>query len=241
MKELRVAIFRLFEEGKKKREISRLLKVPEATVRKPIKRFQETGSHKDHQGRGRKKTVNSATNRQKIKGRLQRNPKWLTRKLAKATGISRRSVQRIIKDDLHLKAYKIQEVHLLTDKMKETRLKRSRMLKRRFAAGRHRSILFSDEKIFTIEQNHNHQNDRIWPKEAPSQEQVIARTQKPKSVMVWAGITYDGKTPLIFIKEGVKVDQVVYQTMLQDKVLPWAQDPFVDRHWTFQQDSAPTH
>ena len=59
--------------------------------------------------------------------------------------------------------------------------------------------------------------------------------------MVWAGITHDGKTPLIFIKEGVKVDQVVYQTMIQDKVLPWAQDHFGDRHWTFQQDSAPSH
>ena len=55
MKEPRVAIFRLFEEGKKKREISRLLKVPEATVRKAIKRFQETGTHEDRQGRVEKR------------------------------------------------------------------------------------------------------------------------------------------------------------------------------------------
>lgn len=242
MKELRCAIYRLFEQGKRKSEISRLLQVPESTVRKVIKRFQETGSHDDRPGRGAKKTATTAANREKIKRRIQRNSSWSTRKLAKACGISRSSVGRIVKQDLLLRSYKLQKAHLLTEAMKETRLERCKPLKRRFAAGRHRSILFSDEKIFDIEQCYNRQNSRMWSAEPPSpDDRIVARSQKPKSVMVWAGVTHDGKTPLVFIPEGVKVNQDVYRAMLQSQVLPWTRDHFGNRHWTFQQDSAPSH
>src|SRR5258706_8969734 len=124
MKELRSAVFRLFQEGMKRRAISRLLKVPESMVRRDIKRFQETNSHEDRRGRGRKKNVNIAANRQKIKSRLQRNPRWSTRKLGKETKISRRSVQRIIKNNLHMKSCKLKKAHLITEDMKEPRLER---------------------------------------------------------------------------------------------------------------------
>jgi inhibitor of nuclear factor kappa-B kinase subunit alpha len=242
MKELRLAIFRLFKGGMKKRAIARLLKVPESTVRDDIKRFQETNSHEDRKGRGRKRTVNIASNRQKIKNRLKKNPRLSTRKLAKTIKISRQSVRRIIKNELHMKSYKLKKAQLLTEKAKNIRLERAKLLKTRFSANKHRSILFSDEKLFTIEQNHNRQNDRIWSQEEPSiQDRVVARSQNPKSVMVWAGITYDGKTPLIFIENGVKINQKTYRTMLNDQLMPWAQSHFGDRHWTFQQDSAPAH
>ena len=40
---------------------------------------------------------------------------------------------------------------------------------------------------------------------------LMFRRQKPASVMIWAGVTSTGeKTPLIFIEEGVKVNQHVY-------------------------------
>uniref|UniRef100_A0A914DC76 Transposase n=1 Tax=Acrobeloides nanus TaxID=290746 RepID=A0A914DC76_9BILA len=42
MKEFRPAIIRMHERGIEKREISRLLGIHEATVRKAIKRFEET-------------------------------------------------------------------------------------------------------------------------------------------------------------------------------------------------------
>jgi transposase len=242
MKQFREAIVRLFNDGMPKRKISRLLRVPESTVRKVIDRFQETGTNADRHGRGRKRTARTSANAQKIKSRLQRNPRLSTRKLAASTGISRRTVQRIVSQDLKLKPFKLQEAHSLTDSMKATRLQRSRALKRRFAARRHRLILFSDEKFFTIEQAHNRQNDRIWAPEPPSpQMRIVGRSQKPKSVMVWAGITYDGKTPLFFIEDGLKIDKMVYQAMLREKVLPWARVHFGDRQWIFQQDSAPSH
>ena len=59
------------------------------------------------------------------------------------------------------------------------------------------------------------------------------RTQKPASVMIWAGATSTGRTPLVFIPHGVKINQEVYrETILEKVVKPWA-------HEHFKQDSAP--
>ena len=60
--------------------------------------------------------------------------------------------------------------------------------------------------------------------------------------MVWGGITSDGKTPLVFVDQGVKINKENYrQEILQAVVKPWAEKHFEHRSWTFQQDSAPAH
>ena len=60
--------------------------------------------------------------------------------------------------------------------------------------------------------------------------------------MAWGGICASGKTPLIFLEKGVKVDQHLYRKeVLQAVVLPWATYHFGDTNWIFQQDSAPAH
>lgn len=60
--------------------------------------------------------------------------------------------------------------------------------------------------------------------------------------MVWAGICATGKTPLVFIDSGVKMNQDLYRKdILQDVVLPWAQQHFDSHSWIFQKDSTPSH
>ncbi|KIH64097.1 hypothetical protein ANCDUO_05596 [Ancylostoma duodenale] len=59
--------------------------------------------------------------------------------------------------------------------------------------------------------------------------------------MVWAGITYTGKAPLIFVHEGVKVQGPQYFVILENKVLPWAPRYFGEEIRTYQQDGAPSH
>lgn len=86
---------------------------------------------------------------------------------------------------------------------------------------------FLDEKPFSIEQAFNPQNDRIWVTEAPAiEDRIVERTQKPKSVMVWDAMTHSGKSPLVFIEEGVKINQDVYRNMLQTHIILWASDHF---------------
>ncbi|KIH62180.1 hypothetical protein ANCDUO_07539 [Ancylostoma duodenale] len=96
-------------------------------------------------------------------------------------------------------------------------------------AGRRGRILFSDEKWFDVERAHNRQNDRVRLKgKPPLEEKMTTRRQIPKQVMVWTGITYTGKTPLIFVDEGVKVQGPQCCAILENKVSPGAPRYFRD-------------
>ncbi|GFX43820.1 uncharacterized protein TNCV_4110991 [Trichonephila clavipes] len=96
------------------------------------------------------------------------------------------------------------------------------------AASQHwERFLFNDEKLFTIQQILNSQNDRIWSGDNSSTSTVVGRHQYRKSVMVWCGIIASGKTPLSFMVEGVKINHKVYRRdIIEAVVLPWAQKHF---------------
>ncbi|GFW96735.1 DDE_3 domain-containing protein [Trichonephila clavipes] len=111
---------------------------------------------------------------------------------------------------------------------------------RRAASQRWERFLFTDEKLFTVQQIHNSQNDRIWCVDAPSTSAIVEHRQYPKSVMVWGGICASGKTPSVFVEEGVEIYQKVYRRdIIEAVVLPWDQKHFGNSNWTLQQDSAP--
>jgi len=130
-------------------------------------------------------------------------------------------------------------------KIKRKRYRKCLVLKWLVAAGRVKNVLFSDEKIFTVQRHHNIQNDRILLKKGSAYylaKKIVTRSLFPKSVMVWAGITADGKTPLVFVERGVKINAEIYQENILRKVLlPWSQKHYGNRSWTFQQDWAPAH
>lgn len=85
------------------------------------------------------------------------------------------------------------------------------------------SILFTDEKLFCMQESYNPQNSRILGKkksDIPVDKKAVFRKQGAASVMVWAGVMTCGKkTPLIFIEKGVKINKDVYLAMLRDEVL----------------------
>uniref|UniRef100_A0A915E564 Tc1-like transposase DDE domain-containing protein n=1 Tax=Ditylenchus dipsaci TaxID=166011 RepID=A0A915E564_9BILA len=104
-----------------------------------------------------------------------------TRKLGKKMAISRDSAHRILVEDLGLKPYKMLSRQELGLAHIIKRLQRCRGMRRRFANGRHRNVVFTDEKIFTIEQAHNKQNDRVWMKELPAiEERLVTHEQHPQ-------------------------------------------------------------
>ncbi|XP_054715384.1 uncharacterized protein LOC129224863 [Uloborus diversus] len=134
MSNKRVAILELFRQGKRQCEIVRLLGVGKDLVSKAFKQYKKLGHDGRRPGSVRKRTVNTSANRKIIKKRVQRNPRVSMRKIAHETGISDRSVHRIAKEELNLKAYKLQKVQLLTDDNKRVRLQRCCQLKRPAAA-----------------------------------------------------------------------------------------------------------
>ncbi|KAI6646849.1 hypothetical protein LOD99_9118 [Oopsacas minuta] len=101
---------------------------------------------------------------------------------------------------------------LLSEQNKNKRLQRCKELVSRYKNHAHRDILFSDEKLFTVEQVLNFQNDRILAtakNTLPKSTFQVSRANMPASVMVWGGITFDGRTPLVFIPQGLKINQTV--------------------------------
>ena len=146
------------------------------------------------------------------------------------------------KKELMLKPYKLQKRQLLTEKNKQVQLQRCRQLLHRAASKNWENFLFTDEKLFTVEQAHNRQNDRFWSVNASGPSSVVEHRQKSKLVMVWAGVCASGKTPLVFVEQGVEISKDVYvRDILQAFVLPRTQQHFGDQKWTLQQDSAPAH
>jgi hypothetical protein len=134
---------------------------------------------------------------------------------------------------------------MLTIPQKKARVIKCRALLRRYGPEKVKRILFTDEKVFNVEEHFNKQNDRIWAKNVksiPINKKKAKRAHHPGSVMVWAGFSWDGKAPLHFVQKGVKVKSKNYLCdVLEPVVAPLNTTLFEDRPWTFQQDSAPAH
>lgn len=46
---------------------------------------------------------------------------------------------------------------------------------------------------------------------------------KPKGLMVWCGVGFNAKAPLIFVRAGVKISTDVYRTEILEPVEQWAE------------------
>ena len=159
-KEKRGAIISLYNDGKKPLFILNTLNIPRNTVYGAIKHHKELGSLEDRPRSGRPVAVATIANKEKIRKKISRNPQRSMRTMTKTMKISKDSVRKIVTTMLGHRYYKISKCHFLNDNMKLNRFKKACRMLRLIAAGRYHSILFTDEKICTIENYHNHQNDR---------------------------------------------------------------------------------
>ena len=78
-----------------------------STVERWCKMIRDTGKITLFKSTGRLRTVRTAVNIQKVKHRHDRLQVFSYRKIARDLRISRTSAQRILKDDLKLKSYRI--------------------------------------------------------------------------------------------------------------------------------------
>lgn len=75
---------------------------------------------------------------------------------------------------------------------------------------------------------------------------VVEHRRKFQSVIAWGRICPSGLTPLIFVNQGVKINQEQATRfgllgMLQHAAFSWSRIHFGSRYCPFQQDSAPAH
>ena len=103
-------------------------------------------------------------------------------------------------------------------------------------------LVFSDEKKFNIKHHVNPQNDRVWSHDGEIGPRRVTWAQGLASVMVWAVVIESGRSPLVFVEQGIKLNQENYRNdILVGSLLPWAKEHFKKCPWMFQQDSVPSH
>uniref|UniRef100_A0A8R1EK37 HTH luxR-type domain-containing protein n=1 Tax=Caenorhabditis japonica TaxID=281687 RepID=A0A8R1EK37_CAEJA len=211
----RPSIELLFKRGLGSAEIARRLQISSSTVRNVVAAIKKRGDASEVKKSGRPRSVNTRNTRAIIKKRIIRNDGLSLNRMASQLGIARSTVQSIVKNDLKLKMRRVSDV------------------------------IWTDEKIFTIEPLPNRQNQRqlLSKDDSMSPKRRLAHNRLfPKSVMVWAGITATGKTPLVFIERNVKINSEVYQKIvLMDNLLPWVTQHFAGGPFILQQDWAPSH
>ena len=244
----RSTIVQLFKQGKKPGAILKILNMPKTRrkfVYRTIKRFQDTNSVKDKPRSGRPVSVTKTKMKKVVWSRILRNPRRSIRKMAAQLKMSPKSLRTIVRRGLGLSSYKRRKVHLISTLVREKKLSRSKGLLKRFANFGLDQVLFFDEKLFTVEEVSNSQNDRILSQflsTIPDKFRYVKRVQKPLSVMVWAGVSAVGRTPLVFVPPGVKINALTYQDLI---LKPFVKDlertMFNNKPFLFQQDGAPAH
>jgi inhibitor of nuclear factor kappa-B kinase subunit alpha len=211
-------------------------------VYRTIKRFLDTGSNDERPKMRRQRTVRTPAIVKVIRERIRRNCGRSARKTARQLEINRETVRKIFKDDLTLKPFNKRKVHGLSEATKKKRIERSKHILAWHAGD---ETIFSDEKMFVLEQSQNSQNDRAWSvsiQDIPEDKQHVPRFQNAASIMVWGAISPRGKLPLIFIEMGVKINANYYlEEVLKKNVIPNAKSLFGDDYYCFQQDGAPSH
>jgi hypothetical protein len=211
-------------------------------IERTIRRWRTEKTTTDHKRTGRPRTVRTAHLIKLVRDRLRRCKQRRTSRLAASLETSQRSMHRLLRVDLGVKAFKRQKRQQIPPLNYAKRLERCRAILGRRDTG---PILFTDEKKWTVEEAFNPQNDRIWAtsiEEArASNTYYVGRIQNPAYVMVWGAISEEGKFALEFLPDEKITGHKYRELVLKGVVGPRAAEVFGDRSWTFQQDSAPAH
>lgn len=212
------------------------------SVQRTLKRFYETGELNDRKKIGRPRIVRTPEKIKAVRERIRRNPARSERKLAHEFNTSSTTIHCLLHEDLGVRPFKKRKVHGLTEAQKVKRFHRSKVLLDWHAGD---EIIFSDEKIFLLQESFNPQQHRVWAvsiEDIPADKWLVTSFQNVISVMVWSGICKRGKLSLLFIEKGVKVNAQYYlDQVLRAHLLPEAQKLFGEDYFCFQQDGAPSH
>lgn len=246
--ELRSLFLTLVGKGLPRGVIRQQLKnagAADRTIRHWFERHQQGKPLDGRSSNGKKATVVTKQAVNRVRHRLHRNPQRSCRKLAKDMHISFRSMWRILHEKLGVRPYKRRIAQSLTDAQKRKRLDRCKGLLRRFARGKHRQIVFFDEKIFAMQITYCAQNQRVYARrsaDVPKKLRTVPRVKYPRIAHVGVAVSFERKFPLVFFKNGATIRQDNFRAEVLEPIaasIPLAR--FADRNWSFVMDGAPAH
>lgn len=240
---LAAQIVALIQDGRSQAHCSRFFHVSRSVVQRVWERFQETGEYRRRRGQGRRRITTARTDRAIVRT-VRRDPFTNAVRIAQQqrdrTGQNQISAQ-TVRNRLHesgLRSRAPNVVPVLTLRHRQARLQFARehvdWTDRQWS-----NVLFSDESRFCL-QSDDHRI-RAWRRRGERYSQRFVRqrrTHNGPGVMVWAGISWNFRTELHFVRG--TVNQFTYiDNILRPHVLPMRRR--IGRNFVFMQDNATSH
>ena len=223
------------------KQISRILGASEKTVYNIKKKMimSKTITRKTGSGGSNKKRTKTFI--KTLKSKVQKDPTKSMRKMARELKVDSKTVRNSVKYDLKLKSYTRTPKHLLTTAMKEKRHERFKKITTLLKKNPFIVMIFSDEKIFTVDAVLNRRNDR-YIAESTAEVKETFRTKHPSQVIPFRVVASDGKTiPIKFYKTDEKINVETYYKTLRYQVLPWLKTNYPYENYVWTQDGTPAH
>lgn len=226
----------LFQADVRAKVISRIVGIHVSSVYRIVKRgeVKHKGGHTPHN----KKVDDNF--RALVKSKIEEDPTKSIRRHAKDFNVAPSTMHAVVKS--LGKVSRIRPLRqFMSEKQKKSRQVRSKKILSWMKHHPTTIKIFSDEKIFTINQAYNRQNDRVLIDKGDTPPPVY-QYNRPKAVTVLGVVASNGmKCPLIFVDQGVKLNAKHYIKLLKTHVVPWLKDNFPRNDYVFQQDGAPWH
>lgn len=162
--------------------------------------------------------------------------------MSKVIGRSRSTLAYHIKKTLTLKLVKKARVHFMSKMNIEKRKNRAKPFYN-YLQRNLNQIITTDEAWFYLS-NCNGKRAVQYIKKSENYKSATKFQKKQehsKGVMVWAGISMNGKTNIIFVDPGTKINRHYYINRILVDFIDMARVLYPKRNFIFHQDSAPSH
>ncbi len=239
---IRERVVALRQEGYKQSDIADVVGISQSTVCKILKRQREAGNVRPRKPPGRPRLTTRRDDRQLL-NLCRRNRKMPTSRLRRlwrrhhGINVSRSTVNRRLLQHGY-RARRLTKCPRLAVRHRVARLRWARE-HRRLHPGHWRHVVFTDESRYILDRTDGRQRVRRLPGENLRDDCIHETTQGGGgSVMIWAGIHYEGKTPLV-VPDG-NVNAVVYRDILEYHCLPHARRVY-GHNFRLQDDNARPH
>lgn len=177
-----------------------------------VARFRDFGSVLNEYV-GSVKTVRTPENVERVRQAVVRSPTSSARRQALALNITRRSLGRILHDDLRFHPYKIQIVHKILPQDFATRIEFCRTFLDLLNPYIANHLIMCDEAHFHLSGYVNKQNFRYWADEQP--QQIHEQPLHSEKVTVWCGVAAFGILGPYFFQENGRTVTVTSQRYLE--------------------------
>lgn len=212
----------------------------ESTFRRVVDKFNRTGSVRLKSDDPIPEINVNEDRTEIVLAAVAADPKTSLSKIEADTGVPKTTAFRILHSQ-KFKAYKLQRHQELLNADLEKRIEFCQILVDRMNTNRNFSLnlCFTDECSFTLHNEPNTQNTRLWATENPHQF-VATRTQYPQKVNVWTGICRGSIIGPFFI-EG-NLTGATYLELLQNNIVPALEQLNLNiPDIIFQHDGCPSH